>query len=272
MVMPVYNEAKLLPLHLELAAPFVDEIILVDGSPTGPSTDGTKDLIEYDNVVKIAGTFELPNRKGGWDKAAQIRAGMEKVTGDVIILTSVDSVYSDYELLCNTIKEFPSGKVFYCFLTEFFLDTKHVRMIMTGEYPMPQGGYGIFQKNLFTVKEHAWYARSLVEPVDYIFLQDIRKYHYGWITDFDRQIAKHIRHVKSGWWGDYGEKILSAGEQTLDAWAIIHVLHYEKEGVFIYAGNGQHPFHTVSFSYITNSDRVLADFKKKYKKDYHDCI
>ena len=52
-MMPVFNEEKLLPYHLELAVPFVDEIILVDGSPMGPSTDGTKDLIEYDNVEVI---------------------------------------------------------------------------------------------------------------------------------------------------------------------------------------------------------------------------
>jgi len=273
MVMPIYNEAKLLPYHLELAAPFVDEVILIDGSPTGPSTDGTKDLIKkYDNVVRIEGKFELPNRKNGWDKASQLKAGIKKATGDMIILTSVDSVYSDYELLVNTIKEHPDGKVFYCFLTEFFLDTKHIRLIMTADYPAPQVGYGIFPKKLFTTKEATWYATSMVEPIDYIFLQDIRKFHYGWITDFDAQIAKHIRNVKSGWWAEYGEKILSAGEQTIDAWAITHVIHYEKEGVFVYAGNEYHPFHQIEFDYRNNFEKVMMEFKKKYKKDYYECI
>jgi len=272
MVMPVYNEEKLLPCHLELAAPFIDEIILVDGSPTGPSTDGTKDLIaKYDNVVRIEGKFELPDRKDGWDKASQLKAGVQKATGEMIILTSVDSVYSDYELLVNTVKKC-SGKVFYCFLTEFFLDMQHCRMMMTGDYPMPQIGYGIFPKKLFTTKESTWFAKSLVEPVDYIFLQDIRKYHYGWVTDFDKQIAKHIRNVKSGWWREYGEKILSAGEQTIEVWAITHVIHYEKEGIFVYAGSEHHPFHQLQFDYRTNFEKVTMEFKKKYKKDYYECI
>lgn len=270
--MPVYNEEKLLPHHLELAAPFVDEVILVDGSPTGPSTDGTKDLIEYDNVQRIEGKFELAGRKGGWDRATQLRMGIEKATGDILIITSCDSVFEDYEALIGTIREHPSGRVFYYFLTEFFIDCSHVRMIMTPDFPMPQIGCGVFQKRLFTTKEHTWFAESLVEPTDYVFLQDIRKYHYGWITDFDKQVAKHIRNVRNGGWLEYGEKILSSGEQTLETWAITHVLSYTKEIVFPYAAGGFHPLHKLDFDYKNNFDKVLQDFKKKYKKDYYDCI
>ncbi len=92
MVMPIYNEEKLLTYHMELAAPFVDEIILIDGSPTGPSTDDSLNLIEYDNIKVIDGKFEMHHRKGGWDKAAQLKAGVDKATGEIIILTSCDSV------------------------------------------------------------------------------------------------------------------------------------------------------------------------------------
>lgn len=273
MVMPVYNEAKLLPCHLELAAPFVDEIILVDGSPAGPSTDGTKDLIEYNNVEIIEGKFELAGRKGGWDKAAQLRMGVEKATGDMLIITSCDNVFGDYEMLVETIKEHPEGKVFYCFLTEFFIDCSHVRMINIPDFPMPQISCGIFQKRLFTTKEHTWFARSLVEPVDYIFLQDVHKYHYGWVTDFDKQVAKHIRNVRSGGWLEYGERILSSGEQALETWAITHILSYTKEIVFPYAvAKGFHPLHCLEFNYREKFDKVVMDFKAKYKKDYYDCI
>lgn len=273
MIMPVYNEEKLLPYHLELAVPFVDEIILVDGSPTGPSTDGTKDLIKkYDNVVRLEGKFELPNRKGGWDKASQLRMGVEKATGDVLIITSCDNVFENYETLCFTIKKHPEGKVFYYFLTEFFIDCSHVRMIVTSDFPMPQIGCGIFQKRLFTTKEHTWFAKSLVESGDYVFLQDIKKYHYGWVADFDKQVAKHIRNVKNGGWLEYGEKILASGEQTLETWAITHVLSYSQEIVFPYTSTTHHPLHRIEFDYKNNFDKVLMDFKKKYKKDYYDCI
>jgi hypothetical protein len=91
--MPVYNESRLLPYHLELAAPYVDEIILIDGGPEGPSTDDTKHFIksaDYDNVKMIKGKFELPNRKGGWDRTKQIRVGVESARGEVLIITSCD--------------------------------------------------------------------------------------------------------------------------------------------------------------------------------------
>lgn len=272
MVMPIYNEEKLLTYHMELAAPFVDEIILIDGSPTGPSTDDSLNLIEYDNIKVIDGKFEMHHRKGGWDKAAQLKAGVDKATGEIIILTSCDSVYSDYEELVNTIKEHPKGKVFYCFLTEFFLNTERIRLINDGDYPRPQVGYGIFPKKLFTTKEHTWFAKSLVEPEDYIFMQDLHKYHYGWVTPFPKQVEKHIRNVRSGLWLEYGDKILSGGEQTLETWAITHILNYEKEIVFTYAANKYHPYQSLDFDYKDDFDKVLMDFKKKYRKDYYDVM
>lgn len=272
MVMPIYNEAKLLPYHLALAAPFVDEIVLIDGSPTGPSTDGSADLIEYGNVTCIEGTFEMANRKDGWDKGGQITKGIENASGDMIILTSCDSIYDDYELLCQTIKEHPEGKVFYCFVTEFFKDMAHIRLMYDAEYPRPQVGYGIFPKVLFTTQENAYFARNLVEAHDYVFLQDLRKFHYGWMTDFDKQVAKHIRNVRSGGWGEYGEAILKGGECALETWAITHILTYERNPVFSYAGNKYHPLYRLDFDYRNKFDRVLNAFQEKYDKSYYDCI
>ena len=58
MIMPVYNEAKILPTHLWLADT-LDEIILVDGSPFGPSTDETAEVVsKFPNVKRIEGTYE----------------------------------------------------------------------------------------------------------------------------------------------------------------------------------------------------------------------
>lgn len=277
LVMPVYNEEKLLPYHLDLAVPYLDEIIIVDGSPEGPSTDGTHDLLEtaqkqHRNVNVIEGKFALGQPKGGWDRQKQIKAGVDKAKGEVLIIASCDCPYDDYELLCKTINDYPDGKVYYCLCREFWIDTKHVRLVDQSGYPLPLVGNVIFRRDLFTTKEPGLFVNHLVEPDEYIYLQDVHKYHYGWVTDFDRQVAKHVRNVKSGLWGEYGESILNGGEQVLDAWAITHIVNYKKDVAFPYAGNALHPFSQLEFNYLDGFDTVLSAFRKKYKKDYYDCV
>lgn len=274
MVMPVFNEERLLPFHLQLAAPHLDEIVLVDGSPDGPSTDNTRNLIKeanYDNVTVIEGKFALKGMKGGWDRGKQLKAGVDKAKGEVLIITSCDSVYRDYKHVVDTIRRFPDGKVYYCFSREFFIDTEHVRLINEG-YPLPQVGYVIVKKKVFTTKNYTFFVHELVEPDERIYLQDVAKFHYGWVTDYKKQVAKHIRNVKNGGWGEYGENILAGGEQTLETWAIMHTSEYANEVVFPYAGNEGHPFDSLEFSYRDNFDEVLADFRNKYGKNYYDCV
>jgi hypothetical protein len=155
---------------------------------------------------------------------------------------------------------------------EFFIDIEHVRLVNQGGYALPLVGHVIFKKNLFTTQEPALFAANLVEPQEYIYLQDIFKYHYGWLTDFDVQVRKHIRNVKAGGWGEYGDSILAGGEKTLEAWAITHVLNYKKEIAFCYAGNTRHPFSRLDFSYLNNFDKVLAQFRHTHSQDYYDCV
>ena len=117
MIMPVYNEAKILPTHLWLADT-LDEITLVDGSPFGPSTDETAEVMsKFPNVKRIEGTYEQQGHKGAWYKRGQIRAGVEAASGDMIIITSADTVYSDYGMLAEALQSSPDGKVWsLCFV------------------------------------------------------------------------------------------------------------------------------------------------------------
>ncbi len=273
-VMPVYNEARLLPTHLWLASPHVDEIILVDGSPFGPSTDETAEIAsQYPNVKRIEGTFEQPWRKGAWDKQGQLRAGVEAASGDVIIITSTDTVYSDYGMLAETLRSSPDGKVWYCPLTEFFLDTDHIRLVMQDDgLPLPQMGYTIVAKNVFSEQEPAYFRRAKVEPGEMVYLYGIVKYHYGWITDFDVQVRRHVQNVCAGWWGEYGESICKGGPRGIEAWAITHVLSYTKEIIFPYVSLNPHPLKTLEFNRLNNFDDVLEQFKQKHGVDYYDCL
>jgi len=275
MVMPLFNEERLISKHLELAAPFFNEIILVDGSPMGPSTDKIRDVIKaanFDNVQVIEGTFETADRKGGWNRGAQIEAGVEVSQGDILIITSCDCVYSDYEALMAIIKDFPDGKVYYSFVQEFFIDTNHVRLVSRDGYPLPQVGQVIVDKKVFDPTEPALFNWRALKPNEFIYMPDISKFHYGWVTDFKKQVQKHIRNLLSGGWGEYGEEILKGDACAIDTWAITHVSNYTKEIIFPYTGTPHHPFSQFDFSYLDNFDKVMESFKKKHKKDYLECI
>lgn len=272
MIMPIYNEEKLLPHHLELAAPHLDEIIIVDGGPYGPSTDGSQDIArKYSNVKVIKGTFELKNRKEGWDKSAQLQAGGDASSGDILIILSVDTIYNDYKLLSAKLKKL-EGDIFYCHTTEFFIDTNHLRMTPRDGFPFPSIGYPIISRSKFASEEAAYFKNAEIQLSNFVLLHGIMKFHYGWITDFDRQVRKHIRNIKTGLWGEYGEQLLKGGDKAIETWAITHVLNYTKEIVFPYSDNGYHPLKNLEFLYHAEFDKVLMNFKKKHGEDYYDCI
>ena len=100
-VIPVYNEKKLLPLVLEqlenLTLPLEKEIVIVDDY----STDGTREYIESldSNKYKII----LKDKNQG--KGSALRTGFGHVTGDLVIIQDADLEYdlNDYESLLEPI-------------------------------------------------------------------------------------------------------------------------------------------------------------------------
>jgi hypothetical protein len=181
-------------------------------------------------------------------------------------------VYSDYGALVDLIKRYPDGKVYYSWAREFFIDDRHIRLLNSHGYPMPFVGYAIVKRGLFTTTHNSFFEPSEVNPGEYIFFPDVAKYHYGWITDFDKQVAKHVRNVKSGLWGDRGEDILKGKEMGLWVWAITHVNNYSKEVAFEYASHEAHPLKDIAFDYLKGFDQAVKDFKKKFKKDYYEAV
>lgn len=273
MVMPAYNEESLIQQHLELASPYLDEIIIVDGSPQGPSTDKTQEIAtSFENVKVIEGTFELSDWEGGWDKKAQLGAGVEASSGDIILITSVDIVYDDYQRLIESVNSIPKAKMFYSPLIEFFIDTNHLRLNPEGDFPRPFIGYPIIRKDVLDLDYPTLFNPFKIDLPDKVYLHDILKYHYGWVRPFDIQMRRHIRNVKSGLWGEYGDSILFGEEKNIETWAIAHVLTYKKEICFCYTGNSQHPINSVEFSPLQGLEEVLQNFREKYGVDYYDSI
>ena len=228
----VYNEEKLLPAVLANIEPYVDEIIVVDGSSEGPSTDSTAEVVKSsgDKVIYKSGTFRQPN--GAWDRSAQYNAAITVAIGDIFMFLSADMLFSNMEQLREVIESKNSFKLFFTSTIEFWQDTNHMRL------------YSV-QGDLLTIPSSIMQVVAVDRSLKPIFQQDgslkveearlfervlvpqTTKYHLGWIRPFNQQVAKHIRHVTEGRWGEHGEKLLKGAKVELDLWAIVHVLGYK---------------------------------------------
>ena len=101
-VMPAYNERHTIDeiVRRVLAVPVRIELIVVDDR----STDGTREMLE--NLQRELG-FTLVLQTANAGKGAALRAGFEKVTGDIVVIQDADLEYSpeEYpaliELICS---------------------------------------------------------------------------------------------------------------------------------------------------------------------------
>ncbi len=85
-IVPTRNEAVNLRPVLEVAAPFADELLVVDGH----STDDTRQIAE-----ELGATVVLDNAKG---KGDAIRVGMERATGDVLVFIDADGSHDPRDI------------------------------------------------------------------------------------------------------------------------------------------------------------------------------
>ncbi len=85
-IVPTRNEAVNLRPVLEVAAPFADELLVVDGH----STDDTRQIAEA-----MGATVVLDNGKG---KGDAIRVGMQQATGDVLVFVDADGSHDPRDI------------------------------------------------------------------------------------------------------------------------------------------------------------------------------
>jgi dolichol-phosphate mannosyltransferase len=93
-IVPIYNEARLLPRVLERvrALPLDMELILVDDA----STDGTREYLREHELDKPGTTVLFHRRNRG--KGRAIRTGLRAVTGDIVIIQDADLEYDPAEI------------------------------------------------------------------------------------------------------------------------------------------------------------------------------
>jgi len=277
MLLPVYNEEVFLNYSLVNTIKYVDEIIIVDGGESGPSTDNTKNIIDaydtlYPGKIKYyTGIFRMEN--GSWDESASRNFALSKVTGDILMPHCGDMIYTDQDLqrIFEIINKYPEKRIIYCLFVEFWLDTSQIRLYsgnaMEAWYPvLPISDIPFVSMDLVS---HYFNGPSLsikdYTNKDFMFMPNVFRYHYGWISGFDRQVFRHIRNMTMGSWGESGKDILALGEKGIARWAIKHVLNYPNDPCgFVYTGKV--PINK-NFSYKDGYEETIAKYKAQYGED-----
>lgn len=236
-VIAVYNEELCLPCCLASLLPVLDEVILVDGSPEGPSTDRSKSIIESfsaqhpGKVVYISGAFR--NSAGGWDSPAQWNQGLELATGDFIMRTAADIIY-DYEdvvMVSEIVDSFPEKKYFYAPYLEFIGDTRHIYMQDTMRkepaLPRPLCAVSVIvarSLGLYCIddngKEAATTKQAINWKTDILFMPHVKRFHFGAVKPFKYQVTKIVKYIQRGEYGDKGTELLVKGQEAVYEYAI----------------------------------------------------
>lgn len=266
-IMPVYNEEILLPICLKNIEEFVDEIVIVDGGPFGPSTDETATIAKSCNKVQyIKGTYKTLT--GAWDTATQKNTGIAESTGEVLMFMSADMFYINPEHLVDVIQNTES-LIYFVPIIEFWLDMNHVRLYgSTNGLSLPgtmQQAVAIDKQLQPIISENG--TIEIAEPsVESCLLVDsVRRCHVGWVRPFAQQVEKHIRHVVQGHWGETGAGLLNGSQRKLEQWAILHVLSYKQvPNISIEMDLGEELECLKDMSYMIGQDKVLNDYKASY--------
>lgn len=295
MLLPIYNEGKFLNYSLENTIPFVDEAIIIDGSPWGVSTDNSLNIIDdfdykYPNKIKyLSGTFALPDgsvegwvrcvssttpstghASHAWDESAHRNLGLSKVSGDILMPHCGDMIYTESDMLkmIEAMERFPDKRIIYCPFVEFWLDQKHIRLYtgycMEAWLPVCANSDVNFL-SMDIVGGYQDGPHMQLMPFtwqDFLYVPYAFRYHYGWVSGFDRQVEKHIRIMTMGGWGEVFKEIRLGGERHIAAWAIKHTLSYpDMSCAFPYCGEA--PIGD-EFRFDDNKEPTLSFYENKY--------
>lgn len=268
-VMTVYNEADLLPGVLENLSPHVDEIVAIDGSPAGSSTDGTLDILaEHDKVVHKTDTYIMPNGVG-WDMARQRNDGINLASGDIYLFVSADMLFLRLESL-RLAAEDKRYKLFFCNTLEFWEDTAKLRLYSADAsvttVPAPILEVLAVDKCFHPFWEDGGQLNlDGAEIQDRVILAGTLKFHLGWIRPFKEQVAKHSRNLQQGRRPEVGDDVTAGGARKIEKWAIREAMSYEAIPSIRYCGElppGMEPL--MDMKYNSGIEAVLKQYEDEY--------
>ncbi len=267
-IMSVYNEEKLLPLALKSIKPYVDEIIIIDGSENGPSTDRTGEIVgSYSSVRYVKGTYRTLG--GAWDMDTQKNIGIMEATGDLLMFVSADMFFTGLDVLRAAIDADKDHKLFYVPIIELWLDSSHQRLYTKEGSPLDMPGnildVLVVDASLKPYVKNFRVDVANVDDSEKIIIPHTFKIHLGWVRPFKQQVEKHIRHVKQHRWGTEGDLLLKGSESELMRWAIRHVLSYPKlPYVACYGVFPEDMGDLLDMKYNDGADEFIRDHESKY--------
>lgn len=214
LILAVHNEALFLP-YLDVVLNYVDEAIIVDSSPFGPSDDDTSEILE-DYARRYPGielTHGLYRRNDGirdytWDEAKVNNFMIAQASGDFVLFHHADIIYDaeDLEKIRKAIDAFPDKLIFYTNYLEFMWDTYHLHLrpdsLSEPAFFRPPTGYA------FVVSKRAqptWsnYPLGLqlgigLDMTIALFCPHIRRWHFANCKPYPLKVAHACRQIATG--------------------------------------------------------------------------
>ncbi len=284
LVVPVYNEEDMLRQSLRDPLKYVDEAVILDGSPNGPSTDGTRQIIadyevQYPGKIKyLSGTYRMPN--GSWDESTARNLTLANINSDFMIPHCGDMIYGDrdIEILCDAIRTYPEKRVFYCWFLEFWLDQSQIRLYPYMEwFTFPTIGdlnaIAMDSSIQYENGPHIIIPESYKNQHNHLPLPNINRYHCGWISGFLKQVEKHYRNITMGQWGEGMNELRNSSPEKIMAWSINHVLGYPGEGCgYPYMGEPPEVMKGVEWTYNSKLDEGLKDIMGRFDDSLYDLL
>lgn len=207
--MLAYNAAPVIEAAIRSTYPFVHEIIVVDGSRLGPSTDKTSEVASLGSKVKlVSGTFKKTD--GSWDEQGQRQTYMNMMDrGEDCwgIIQDADEVYDEANILrfieaINESNSTPSVRV----LSHGFVHFWHgLTRVMTGSHwsrPRDVCAFRLTSKMKTTGIVHVGETEGEHLGQDSFsarILKDVFSYHYGHAMSFERLCFKVQEYFLAGY-------------------------------------------------------------------------
>lgn len=148
-VAPVLNEEFFLPLYLESALAYADEVIFLDGGSTDRTLEIARAYRQKDPRVKI---LELPQEglpySDDWNEGARRNFLLEQAQGDWVLALDADEIISDnFASLLPELTASPEVDIYGFSMLSFWGDPFTLRLNVPGDAHWQGISYRLFRNN-----------------------------------------------------------------------------------------------------------------------------
>lgn len=250
--MIAYNASPVIGAAIRSTYPYVDNIIVVDGSAHGPSTDDTVEVAKAvgSRVSVVSGVFVKPD--GSWDERSQRQTYLDLMSrGERCwgLAQDADEVY-DKENILKLIESLENVKLDIDIISHGFIHFwRNLNQIVTGgQWSVARmescafrltENIKVINNNTMSGFQHRW-------PECWLHCDDIFVYHYGHALSYERCFFRVKEYFLAGYVGDHSKYSL---EEHMKEWNRIYNLPLP--GVVPYTGSQPEAILPLIGSYFT---------------------